>query len=364
MLKSLSIVFLIYNNMSAIQGKYVTAYTDGVVLNGFTNIGNIAIDTNPGAGDYTAAEFVGGIDETYDTTSYIIISDTTTALLDTRSTGGNTGVALPKQPTFFASKQKTEESFLRMVNRLPARVNQPKFTEGSKAKKWLNDNGYWTTFQPTMLVMDLNSATVSSLWTDLSGNNNNANFVGGRTIVQYNAEPVVSLNGNSQYIFPSGGFGTQLDNGFTYEVWAYPTATTNGTLIGEWAGDPSNWSGDWTDAQMAFVNGRINIGVYSGGYIQGPTFSVNTWYNIVSTYDGSKLSLYVNGSLINDQNIVKSNPGGTYLSLGVYDKVGYYIGNATGNFKGYLGSWRIWDGALSSSAILNNYNSTKSRFGL
>ena len=115
---------------------------------------------------------------------------------------------------------------------------------------------------------------------------------------------------------------------------------------------------------MAFVNGRINIGVYFGGYIQGPTFSANTWYNIVSTYDGSKLSLYVNGSLINDQNIVKSNPGGTYLSLGVYDKVGYYIGNATNNFKGYLGSWRIWDGALSSSVILNNYNSTKSRFGL
>jgi len=41
--------------------KYLTAYTGGATVSGFTNIGKIAIDTDPGSGSYASSSFVGGI---------------------------------------------------------------------------------------------------------------------------------------------------------------------------------------------------------------------------------------------------------------------------------------------------------------
>jgi hypothetical protein len=58
------------------SGKYVTAFTGGSPISGFENIGDVAIDTNPGLGDYSLGNFVGGILETYDTSGYVIITDT------------------------------------------------------------------------------------------------------------------------------------------------------------------------------------------------------------------------------------------------------------------------------------------------
>jgi hypothetical protein len=82
------------------------------------------------------------------------------------------------------------------------------------------------------------------------------------------------------------------------------------------------------------------------------------------TYDGTTLAMYVNGSFISSITGTKANPGNTYLTLGRYDNAGSYIGGATGYFRGFLGSWKIWDGPITSGQVLSNYNATKSRFGL
>ena len=41
----------------SVGGKYITSYTGGTILSGFTNIGNIAVD-NTGTGDYSLSTFV------------------------------------------------------------------------------------------------------------------------------------------------------------------------------------------------------------------------------------------------------------------------------------------------------------------
>ena len=128
------------------SGKYVTAFTDGVNKSGFTNTGKIAIDTNPGSGDYSIANFVGGVLETYDTSGYVIITDTTTSGVDTRSTGNHTGTASVNTPTFWVSTTKDDIGFLYLVNRLPERKGLTPFTSGISAKIWLNNNGYWTSY--------------------------------------------------------------------------------------------------------------------------------------------------------------------------------------------------------------------------
>jgi hypothetical protein len=217
------------------------------------------------------------------------------------------------------------------------------------------------------LILDLRSTLgLSALtWIDQSSYNNDATLYGTIATASIDSGVIVlSLDGVNDYILPTSGFSDLLNNGFTYEVWASPGTSSNGTLISEWQGAPPT---GWNDSQMAFVSGDINASVYIGvgssmSYINGPTFSVGNWYNIVSTYNSNTnlFSLYINGILIQSDSYVKLNPPSTYLSLGRPDTANNYLGGSTGYFKGYIGSWRIWDGPISSSQILANYNRLKS----
>ena len=223
---------------------------------------------------------------------------------------------------------------------------------------------------PVNLIMDLDSTTgiTGSDWSDNTEYNNNATINGGFSLDTYNGYQVVSFNGTNTFVFPTNGFGTSLDtSGFTFEVWAYPTTTSDGTLIVEWSGFPTT---GWNDAQMAFVGGTINSGLFDSTsfsptpYITGPTFSANTWYNIVMTYNGETLTQYVNGVNVGETLGIKSNPNGTYLSLGRTDTANSYLGGASGYFQGYIGLWKIWEGPLSSSQVLINYNNYLPRYVL
>ncbi|NBR98640.1 MAG: LamG domain-containing protein, partial [Betaproteobacteria bacterium] len=219
----------------------------------------------------------------------------------------------------------------------------------------------------TNLILDLQTTVgLSALtWQDQSVYNNDATLYGSiATASISNGTVVLSLDGINDYIFATAGFANKLDTGLTYEVWASPGTSSNGTLLSEWSGNPPT---GWNDAQMGFVSNKINAGVYSSNlssYITGPTFSVNNWYNIVMTYDHQTniVSLYINGSLFSTTTTTKLNPPSTYLTLGRTDTANTYLGGLSGYFKGYIGLWRIWDGALNSTQILQNYNDFKSTY--
>jgi hypothetical protein len=216
------------------------------------------------------------------------------------------------------------------------------------------------------LILDLQSTLglSGSTWIDQSSYNNNATFYGSIVTDSINSEIVLSLNGVNDYIFPTNGFGNVLDTGFTYEVWARPSTSSNGVLLLETGQAVTT---GWNDNQMAFVSNRINASVYDGGdnpYINGPTFSVDTWYNIVMTYNNSNdlISLYIDGVLYSTLTVNKLNPSSTYLSLGRPGFSSAYIGGANGYFKGYIGAWRIWDGPLNSEQIILNYNTSREAY--
>ena len=216
------------------------------------------------------------------------------------------------------------------------------------------------------LILDLQSTIglSGSTWIDQSSYNNDATLYGSLVTDSINNEIVLSLDGINDYIFPTGGFGNVLDTGLTYEVWARPITSSNGVLLLE---VDQNLGTGWNDNQMAFVSNRINASVYDGltnPYINGPTFSVDTWYNIVMTYDSSNdlVSLYIDGVLYSTSTVNKLNPSSTYLFLGKSGSAETYLGGANGYFKGYIGAWRIWDGPLDSTEILLNYNTNKEAY--
>jgi hypothetical protein len=217
------------------------------------------------------------------------------------------------------------------------------------------------------LILDLRSKIGLSeiTWQDQSSYNNDATFYGSVVTDSINGEIVLSLDGVNEYIFPTNGFGNILDTGFTYEVWARPGTSSNGVLLLE-TGQAAT-SSLWNDNQMAFVSNKINVGLFdpndfTPNYITGPTFSVDTWYNIVMTYDGTTLIEYVNGVSVGSNTGIKSNPSNTYLSLGRPGLATNYLGGSTGHFKGYIGTWRIWDGPLDNTEILLNYNTNREAY--
>ena len=216
------------------------------------------------------------------------------------------------------------------------------------------------------LILDLQSTIglSGSTWIDQSSYNNDATLYGSLVTDSINGEIVLSLDGINDYIFPVNGFGNVLDTGFTYEVWAYPGTSSNGSLLLE-TGQPG--ATPWNDVQIGFVSNKINVGLYDPNdfmpnYITGPTFSVDTWYNIVMTYDGSTLTEYINGVSVGSNTGIRSNPTSTYLSLGRPGFATNYLGGANNYFKGYIGAWRIWDGPLDSTEILLNYNTNKEAY--
>jgi len=228
-----------------------------------------------------------------------------------------------------------------------------------------------TPTSPLTLIMslDANAGISGSNWVDSSGNGNNATISGTVTQGTFNGFGTLVLNGSSNFVFPTNGFGTTLNNGFTFDMWVYPTSSSNGTLIAEWSGNPPT---GWNDAQIAFVSGTINAGVFDStafsptNYITGPSFSINTWYNITLTYNSSSgnLSLYINGSLNNTINGVKSNPPATYLTFGRPDTANSYLGGANGYFQGSLGEWKIFSSELNSSQVSSNYTNSLPRYTL
>lgn len=115
-------------------------------------------------------------------------------------------------------------------------------------------------------------------------------------------------------------------------------------------------------------NGAGNLVVYIGNgstwlgtpsITSSSTVSVNTWYHITFTSDGITSILYLNGVNVGTSSNVPSGWGN-------YNYFGHLTGGVSSSeyFKGYINNAQIYNTALSAVEVLNNYKSTKSRFGL
>ena len=94
----------------------------------------------------------------------------------------------------------------------------------------------------------------------------------------------------------------------------------------------------------------------------GGTLSADTWYNIVFNYESSKYNIYINNTL-------KSTTAGS--SLGnvplITDPDFIYLNTYNGSssyLDSSLSTCMIYNRALTATEILQNYNATKSRYGL
>ena len=76
------------------------------------------------------------------------------------------------------------------------------------------------------------------------------------------------------------------------------------------------------------------------------------------TFVGGTLSAYSNGTLDGYATSITARvPAGTTVQLGADTTLAYYL-------KGHISTFRLYNRALSTKEVLQNYNAQRSRFGV
>jgi hypothetical protein len=152
-------------------------------------------------------------------------------------------------------------------------------------------------------------------------------------------------------------------------VWVYPTS--NGVIVSEQGTTSPNFN--WYDSQIEWISGTPCFAVWpyliGGGakITSSVSAPLNNWHYVGLTYDGSTLRGYVNGQLAGSSTYARQTPYNNGSSVGLYYALGYptttNMGSGAGsNFR--LGAFHVWNTALGSSVVLDNYNATKTSYGL
>lgn len=331
----------------------------GTPIPGTTQIGDLAIgDTSQ---DYGAFPSGYRFWATPDLDLYYVIAQSVPAGNQPNSLG------LPCYVGFFKSQTKTESSFLEISNYIADRDNDPQnFTDGNDAVTWLNNNGYWTSYSNSLLIY-LDSGNPSSYsgtgstWYDLSGYGNNANLLNTPT---YSS----SFSGILQFDDASLEYGTFNNlgnlNQFTVEVWFRLTSALNGKVTSIVCNEfnLTNALNFSIGTNNAPTNYNLTVGFYNSGWFNTAGFTplLNTWYQVVATYDGNILRQYVNGQASGGTLNIIASPisGGNNRLMRRWDST-----LSSGNLvDGDLAIVKIYNEVLSPSDILSSYTTTSPRF--
>jgi len=202
------------------------------------------------------------------------------------------------------------------------------------------------------LVLALDAADKNSYpgsgtsWFDLSGNNNTGTLTNGPTFNSGNGGSIV-FDGANDYINLGNPSTLNILN-FSVCLWARSSTFTNfqniifkGTNVAQY-GIIFTSTGDWY--------------VQPNGPSTSDLVSLNTWNYFVGTYNGSQITAYRNGVQKIQYNNSQANYG-TLVTIGADTVNNRY-------FNGNISLVQIYNRALSASEILQNYNATKTRFGL
>jgi hypothetical protein len=217
----------------------------------------------------------------------------------------------------------------------------------------------------------------STTWRDISRGGNNGTLVNGPTFSSANGG-YITCDGTNDYIEvldnPSLDFGS---GSFTVEYWFRKLQTTtaydniwgpNKWRVGspgtnEWVltiGNGSGGSGG-NGNNYSFI---VEVGTTTYGTGESSeVLSLNVWYQLIGIREGGTLKTYLNGILKQNVSPAGFTPSSSINNLGRNLR----INNSTADVF-YTAAdnsiLRIYNRALSATEVLQNYNATKTRFGL
>jgi len=215
------------------------------------------------------------------------------------------------------------------------------------------------------LILHLDASNTSSLnqndlstWNDLSSSNNDISLVTGFTRNSYtlNSDPSFSSDNGGSIIFNDDAayrkstFSNFSGNAFTVSMWI-KTPQTSGRLFSV-ARSPSSYG-----KQMILWLTSSKVGIYGASNSMN-TVNDNTWKFITIVRNSGTYKYYINNSL----DVTKTGQDSkTFNSNDLV--IGWDYRNNNSGFEGNLGAVFFYNTDLTTDQVVNNYNTTKSRYG-
>lgn len=191
-------------------------------------------------------------------------------------------------------------------------------------------------------------------WTDISGNGKNGTLTNGPTFDSSNGGSIV-FDGIDDYVNVSNFNLNHGTGNFTYSCWAYLSSKPSlGTFFE---------NGSWTNCILIRYE-STGITIYSmSGYYGFFSFnpSLNTWNHLTFVRNGNNILFYINGAYSASLAFGSSlnvNPSPGNLFIGTSQHATYQC------FNGRLNHTLVYSAALGGDQVSQNYNATKSRYGL
>jgi hypothetical protein len=189
-------------------------------------------------------------------------------------------------------------------------------------------------------------------WFDLTSNNNNGVLTNG-AIYNSNNGGVISFDGVNDYVLIQNS-NTLNTVSVSISMWIKFNGIKGNSVLLSKGSNQNRKYWFYENLGIAFAYGN-NI----TSTIPNTTLLDNNWHNIVGAYDGSStLSLYHNGVLYSTGICTNTTKNTENLAINAYPNGGYFGGGK------YLPTITIYNRALTQEEIQQNFNATKSRFGL
>lgn len=285
---------------------------------------------------------------------YIIITDTYTQ--------GRTN-QVNARPMGYCTTGLTDSALIDSINKLAAPKSSGPFTTLQNAITWAIGQGYFIINQayPSIItsgcVLNLDAGLPASYplvlnnWYDLSGNGNTGTT---NNSVSYSSSYYGNLifnSSSSDYVsFPSPSNIPSGNNNYTISVWFSASSIGDKGLVG-WGNYGST---NEVNAFRLSSTGLINYW-WANDLSVNVSLSTNTWYNAVATFNGITREIWLNGSSLGSDTPVGHNVTTTSnLTIGKTYNTEY--------FDGSIGEVQIFDRALSSSEVVQNYNALLPRY--
>jgi hypothetical protein len=212
------------------------------------------------------------------------------------------------------------------------------------------------------LVLCLDAGTLMSYlrsgttWRDISGNGNNGTLTNGPTFNSGNGGSIV-FDGTNDYV--QTNYNAALTD-FTVCVWfKVPDSTNAGSarildksfVNGFWLGKNA-----FNSAANSWGGGIRESSPPYGRYL---TLTDGQWHFLVFRRSGTTHTLYGDGIVNTTSGTVSSTPLSTSSM-----RIGIEFSTISSPLKGDISQVSIYNRALTPSEVLQNYNATKTRYGL
>ena len=210
------------------------------------------------------------------------------------------------------------------------------------------------------LVLNLDAGNTTSYsgtgpnWTDLSGNGNNGTLIGGPTYSSANGGSIV-FDGSNDQATVSSSSSVNFTDVVSLSSWFNFTVlpTDEVPLIRK--------NDQWQLGLLNATTIRCLVRTSgTNGWVQDNdvsyTFLTNTWYNMVMTYNGSNMLIYVNNVLVKTATVT-----GAILTNANIIQIGYLL---TVFLNGKISNCSIYNRVLTAAEVEQNYNALRGRFGI